>query len=136
MPGTLVAKVQQQQQQQQATSSSRKGGAAAAAAGGDGAAAAGDGVDAVQVVRTAKRELIRDALELAVTSAVSHPHIVQVSERRGLCTSCSARCVLLVAPFVAKAGGDVSRQPPAHRAGEGMGCVESMRCGDGIYRIP
>lgn len=90
MPGTLVAKVQQQQQQQQqATSSSRKAGGAAAATGGDGAAAAGGGVDAVQVVRTAKRELIRDALELAVTSAVNHPHIVQVSG--WVCEDCTMR---------------------------------------------
>ncbi len=36
-----------------------------------------------QVVRTTKRELIRDALELAVTAAVNHPHIVQVGQGGG-----------------------------------------------------
>ncbi|GIL77168.1 hypothetical protein Vretimale_3166 [Volvox reticuliferus] len=73
MPGALIAKVQQQQQQQ-ATAASRRGGGG----GGGPAAAAVRPIDPEQVLRTAKRELIRDALELAVTSAVNHPHIVQV----------------------------------------------------------
>jgi hypothetical protein len=81
MPGALIAKVQQQQlQQQQQAAGSRRGGAASAAAGAAGAAAgaAARPVDAEQVLRTAKREMLRDALELAVTSTVNHPHIVQV----------------------------------------------------------
>ncbi|GLI59525.1 hypothetical protein VaNZ11_001411 [Volvox africanus] len=80
MPGALIAKVQQQQQQQ-ATAASRRGGGGAGGGGGGGGAgtaAAVRPIDPEQVLRTAKRELIRDALELAVTAAVNHPHIVQV----------------------------------------------------------
>ncbi|KAG2495264.1 hypothetical protein HYH03_006537 [Edaphochlamys debaryana] len=83
MPGALAARVQQQQAQAAAAAAAkRKGAGGGGGVGGEadskGASAAAAGVDPEQLLRAAKRELIRDALELAVTAAVSHPHIVQV----------------------------------------------------------
>ncbi|GFR42048.1 hypothetical protein Agub_g2864, partial [Astrephomene gubernaculifera] len=78
LPGALIAKVQQQQQAAAAANRKKGGGGGAADPRVAAAPAKATTIDREQLLRAAKRELIRDALELAVTSIVSHPQIVQV----------------------------------------------------------
>lgn len=59
---------------------SEAGAAAAAAAA---AAASAAAVEEGQLLRERKRNMLRDALELAVTSSLSHPSIVQVGSGVG-----------------------------------------------------